>query len=107
MDLLHKPFPARVTSKGARQNPGTVRINAQIVEVNDAALNPLRPAAPEQASIERRSADTCSCQLQKLGFEGWAIDFVDAEPAVIAFLNVNCGLHRAVRRDESRPSAGN
>jgi hypothetical protein len=40
--------------------------------------------------------------LQKLGFEGWAIDFVDAEPAVIAFLNVNCGLHRAVRSGERR-----
>lgn len=35
-------------------------------------------------------------QLNRLGLDGWAIDFVDAKPAVIAFLNDRGGLASAV-----------
>jgi hypothetical protein len=32
-----------------------------------------------------------------MGMDGWAIDYVKADAAVIAFLNERAGLHRVVR----------
>lgn len=37
-------------------------------------------------------------QMRDLGLDGVAIDYVEADPVVLAFLNENCNLHKAVCR---------
>ena len=34
--------------------------------------------------------------MRELGLDGVAMDYVEADPVVIAFLNEHCNLHRAV-----------
>ncbi len=59
------------------------------LEVTDRNVSPPRICSKEDVSIRAETCGECSSrvQLNRLGLDGWAIDFVDAKPAVIAFLN--------------------
>lgn len=60
-----------------------VAIHSTVVEVTEQSVNPQRPCNPQQ--------------LQHLGFDGFAIDFVEAEPHVVAYLCQSARLHSCVR----------
>ncbi|ORY31419.1 nucleus protein [Naematelia encephala] len=81
LGLNNTTMPARQNPDGSWSQPGKVQLHLAAVEVTEAAANPQRPCPPET--------------LAKLGFEGWAIDFVEAAPAVAIFLMQNCNMHRA------------
>ncbi|WVQ72935.1 hypothetical protein IAR50_002497 [Cryptococcus sp. DSM 104548] len=80
ISLNGRPLPPKYINNNNRWNPN--RNNAQqkvqlylaLQEVTNDTVNPARPCTVEQ--------------LNQHGFDGFAIDFVDAEPGVIAFL---CG----------------
>lgn len=60
-----------------------VSLHLAVVNVTDETVNPPRPCSPEV--------------LARLGFDGFAVDFVEAEPAVIAYLCQSARLHQSVR----------
>ncbi|WWC62417.1 uncharacterized protein I303_105013 [Kwoniella dejecticola CBS 10117] len=73
-------YPPSMTPDGRRIPGGTVRLNLSFEVVNEATVNPQRPCSSEQ--------------LRKLGLDGFAIDYVEAEPAVIAYLCNKANLHK-------------
>jgi hypothetical protein len=56
------------------------------------------PAPPSRSVCvhDARSLGITHHQLARLGFNGFAVDLVDAAPAVIAYLNGAAKLHMAV-----------
>ncbi|WWC88811.1 uncharacterized protein L201_003724 [Kwoniella dendrophila CBS 6074] len=72
-------YPPRQLENGRRIEGGTVRLTLALQEVTEAKVNPPRPCSLQQ--------------LQNMGMDGFAIDYVEAEPAVIAFLCSNSRLH--------------
>lgn len=71
----------RVVNVGGRQHK--VSLHLAVVNVTDETVNPPRPCSPEA--------------LARLGFDGFAVDFIEAEPAVIAYLCQAARLHQSVR----------
>lgn len=59
-----------------------VSLHLAVVNVTDETVNPPRPCSTEA--------------LSRLGFDGFAIDFIEAEPAVIAYLCQAARLHQSV-----------
>nr|ODN86886.1 hypothetical protein L203_03659 [Cryptococcus depauperatus CBS 7841] len=80
IEFNNKPFPV-LTGRDGRsyQPPGKIQLYLAFQEVAEDTVNPKRPCTDEQ--------------LHNLGFDGFAIDFVDAAPAVIAFLSTQCRMH--------------
>ena len=72
------------TTAGGRQHK--VSLHLAVVNVTDETVNPPRPCSPET--------------LARLGFDGFAVDFIEAEPAVIAYLCQAARLHQSVRMVE-------
>ncbi|WVO23728.1 uncharacterized protein IAS62_005084 [Cryptococcus decagattii] len=65
---------------GERMAPeNLIRLNLAYQEVTDKTVNPPRP---QPVSV-----------LNRLGFDGYVIDYVDAAPAVIAYLCNQCRMH--------------
>ncbi|WWD18357.1 hypothetical protein CI109_102807 [Kwoniella shandongensis] len=84
-------YPPRMlkNGNGRRAEGGKVALHLAYVDVTDATVNPQPPCAREI--------------LAGLGFDGYAVDFVEADPAVIAFLCSNSKLHAtAVTQRSSR-----
>lgn len=59
-------------------------IHLALVDVTQESVNPPRPCTSEQ--------------MTAMGFDGYAIDYIEAKPPVIAFLCQNANLHRSVSR---------
>ncbi|GFZ45363.1 hypothetical protein JCM24511_03089 [Saitozyma sp. JCM 24511] len=70
--------------------PLRVRLHLAMVEVNEQTCNPPRLCSPED--------------LADMGMDAWAIDHVEAEPGVIAFLNERAGLHRVAITQQTSPN---
>ncbi|OWZ53737.1 nuclear protein [Cryptococcus neoformans 125.91] len=66
-------------NNGGMATENLIRMNLAYQEVTKETVNPLRPQA---ASV-----------LHGLGFDGYVIDYVDAAPAVIAYLCQHCRMH--------------
>ncbi|KAK8858466.1 hypothetical protein IAR55_002693 [Kwoniella newhampshirensis] len=84
-------YPPRMlkNGNGRRAEGGKVALHLAYVDVTDATVNPPPPCPRET--------------IAELGFDGYAIDFVEADPAVIAFLCGNSRLHAtAVTQRSSR-----
>ncbi|KAL1408377.1 Structural maintenance of chromosomes protein 5 [Vanrija albida] len=89
---------ANVADKRFSPEPGKnvkVGIHLATVNVTEESANPQRPCSQEQ--------------LQALGFDGWAIDFVEADAAVITFLCEYAKMHRSALtlRDGTRIASDN
>jgi len=52
--------------------------------------------APHNRRVHNRVQIALIVQMRSLGFEGFAIDYIDAEPGVIAFLNMICRFNTTV-----------
>ncbi|WVW84511.1 hypothetical protein I302_106545 [Kwoniella bestiolae CBS 10118] len=76
--LNNTQYPSRIV-QGRRFEGGKVQLNLAYQDVTNESVNPRRPCDAER--------------LQELGMDGFAIDYVDAEPAVIAYLCKQSGLH--------------
>ncbi|WRT67659.1 uncharacterized protein IL334_004631 [Kwoniella shivajii] len=79
LELNGTQYPPRIRSDGRRVDGGKVSLFLAYQEVSDATVNPRRPCDAET--------------LRDLGMDGYAIDFVEAAPAVIAYLCAKARLH--------------
>ncbi|WVF69320.1 hypothetical protein IAT40_004096 [Kwoniella sp. CBS 6097] len=79
LELNGLQYPASQRSDGTRVPPGRVGLYLAYTEVSEANVNPPRPCSVET--------------LQRHGCEGFAIDFVEADPAIIAYLSQNARMH--------------
>lgn len=93
--LNNKPLPEHLRRNRGRWNndpnnrnngrmapENLIRMNLAYQEVTDKSVNPSRPQPPSV--------------LHELGFDGYVIDYVDAAPAVIAYLCQQCRMHLTV-----------
>ncbi|OCF62348.1 hypothetical protein L486_02016 [Kwoniella mangroviensis CBS 10435] len=79
LNLNKSNYPPRMLANGRRIEGGRVKLNLAYTEVTNETVNPKRPC-----DLER---------LKALGMDGFAIDYVEAEPAVIAYLCSRANLH--------------
>ncbi|ODN75635.1 hypothetical protein L198_08165, partial [Cryptococcus wingfieldii CBS 7118] len=83
--LNGRPLPQKYIKNTGRWNPHRnsgppkVQLYLALQEVTTDTVNPSRPC-----TVER---------LNEFGFDGFAIDFVDADPGVIAYLQSVCKMH--------------
>ncbi|WWC70626.1 uncharacterized protein I206_104577 [Kwoniella pini CBS 10737] len=80
-------YPPRMLSNGRRAEGGKVSLSLAFEEVNERTVNPDRPCSSEK--------------LRQLGMDGFAIDYVEAEPAVIAYLCNKARLHSTALTQKS------
>ncbi|OCF43921.1 hypothetical protein I317_02191 [Kwoniella heveanensis CBS 569] len=79
LELNGKTYPASRRSDGTLVPEGKVGLYLAYTEVSDANVNPPRP---------------CDVRtLQRYGCDGFAIDFIEADPAIIAYLSQNARMH--------------
>ncbi|KAK4685434.1 structural maintenance of chromosomes protein 5, partial [Tremellales sp. Uapishka_1] len=81
LNLNGQMYPERVTASGQIRRSGEVRLHLAQLQITEANANPKPPCSREQ--------------LHALGFEGFAIDYVDAPNLVLAYLNQTCHLYAA------------
>ncbi|TYJ52059.1 hypothetical protein B9479_007336 [Cryptococcus floricola] len=83
--LNGRPLPQKYIKNTGRWNPHRnsgppkVQLYLALQEVTEDTVNPSRPCTVEQ--------------LNEFGFDGFAIDFVDADPGVIAYVASVCKMH--------------
>lgn len=83
---MFSPEPGRTVKVG---------IHLATVNVTQETANPQRPCSQERVSPDDIVL-VLTLQLRDLGFDGWAIDFVEADAPVVAYLCEYAKMHRSV-----------
>ncbi len=99
VSLNGTPYQTRRQSNGKTSPPGKVALHLAVIDYNEETANPPRPCTAQKVGyyLVSLTGNIYHSQMAELGLDGFAIDFVEANGPVIAFLNQSAGLHRAVR----------